>query len=110
MDPVRPLIALVVPVWGDDNPAVDLVNGQRVSPEIADWVVVAVSPAQRLCDLDRSGVIRLITCDQPSRGRQMNAGAAAARGTLLCFHHCDSELRDVHISALARVARDDMVF
>jgi rSAM/selenodomain-associated transferase 2 len=109
MDPVRPLITLVVPVWGDDNLVVDLVNGLRVTPELAEWVVVAVSPAQRLCDLDRRGVIRLITCDQPSRGRQMNAGAAAAHGTLLCFHHCDSELRDEHICALARTARDEMV-
>ena len=105
-DPVRPLISLIVPVWQDDELLVHLVTGLRAGPELAEWVVVAVSPAQRLCDLDRSGVIRLITCDQPSRGRQMNAGAVVARGTLLCFHHCDSELRYEHVGALARAARD----
>jgi uncharacterized protein len=109
MDPVRPLISLIVPVWQDDELLIDLVNGLRVGPELAEWIVVAVSPVQRLCDLDRSGVIRLITCDQPSRGRQMNAGATAARGTLLCFHHCDSELRYEHINSLARAARDDTI-
>jgi hypothetical protein len=66
MDPVRPLISLIVPVWRDDELLLDLVNGMRIAPELAEWVVVAVSPAQRLCDLDRSGAIRLITCDQPS--------------------------------------------
>ncbi len=53
--------------------------------------------------------IRLISCDQPSRGRQQNLGAAVARGELLCFHHADSELRPEHVAALARVAKNDAI-
>lgn len=99
-----PLISLIVPVWGDDELAVHLVNSLPVIPELAEWIVVAVHPGQSLRDLDRRGSIQLISCNEPSRGRQMNAGARAARGMLLCFHHCDTELRPEHLSALEQVA------
>jgi|SRR6266446_3472727 len=101
-----PLISLIVPVWGDDELAVNLINSLPVVPELAEWIVVAVNPAPSLRDLDRRGAIQLISCSEPSRGKQMNAGANAARGTLLCFHHCDTELSPQHLSALERVASD----
>ena len=103
----RPLISLIVPVWGDDDLAVKLVNGLSMAAELCEWIVVAVEPAESLKELDRRGTIRLISCDQPSRGRQQNLGAAVARGQLLCFHHADSELRLEHLAALARVAKKD---
>ena len=101
-----PLISLIVPVWQDDELVVNLINSLPVVPELAEWIVVAVNPAPSLCDLGRRGAIQLISCNEPSRGKQMNAGANAARGTLLCFHHCDTELRPEHLSALQRVASD----
>jgi hypothetical protein len=85
------------------------VNGLPSAAEICEWIVVAVEPAEGLKDLDRRGAIRLISCDQPSRGRQQNLGAAVARGELLCFHHADSELRPEHLAALARVAKNDAI-
>jgi hypothetical protein len=101
-----PLISLIVPVWGDDELAVNLINSLPVVPELAEWIVVAVNPAPSLRNLDRRGAIQLISCNEPSRGKQMNAGANAARGTLLCFHHCDTELSPEHLRALERVASD----
>ena len=105
----RPLISLIVPVWGDDDLVVKLVSGLPTATEICEWIVVAVEPAESLKDLDRRGMIRLISCDQPSRGRQQNLGAAVARGQLLCFHHADSELRPEHLAALARVAKNEAI-
>ena len=105
----RPLISLIVPVWNDDELVVDLVSGLQVAPELAEWVVAAVRPGQTLCELHRHGIVRLISCDKPSRGRQMNAGAAEARGSLLCFHHADSELRPEHLNALEQTARNDAI-
>jgi len=102
--PTRPLISLIVPVWNDDELVVDLVSGLPVVPGLAEWVVVAVQPGKRLFELHRQGMVRLISCEKPSRGRQMNAGAAEARGSLLCFHHADSELRPEHLSALEKTA------
>jgi hypothetical protein len=105
-DVVGPLISLIVPVWQDDNLVVDLVTGLPVPPELVEWVVAAVRPGKSLCELHRHGLIRLISCDKPSRGQQMNAGAAEARGSLLCFHHADSELRPEHLKALETTARN----
>lgn len=102
----RPLISLIVPVWGDDDLAVNLVNGLPMAAEFCEWIVVAVEPVQSLKELDRHGVIRLVSCDQPSRGRQQNLGATVARSELLCFHHADSQLRPEHLAALARAAKD----
>jgi Glycosyl transferase family 2 len=104
-----PLISLIVPVWGDDELAVNLVNRLPVIPELTEWIIVAVHPAPSLRDLDRRGTIRLIACNEPSRGRQMNAGASIARGKLLCFQHCDSELRPEHLRALEQVAGDGAI-
>jgi rSAM/selenodomain-associated transferase 2 len=104
-----PLISLIVPVWNDDELVVDLVSGLQFVPELAEWVVAAVQPGERLFELHRQGMVRLISCDKPSRGRQMNAGAAEARGSLLCFHHADSELRPEHLSALEKAARNEAI-
>ena len=106
-DARRPLISLIVPVWNDDELAFDLVSGLQLDPKLAEWVLVAVRPGKTLCELHRRGILHLISCDQPSRGRQMNAGAAEARGTLLCFHHADSELHPEHVKALEKTARND---
>jgi hypothetical protein len=78
-------------------------------PELAEWIVVAVHPGLPLRDLAQRGAIQLISCDQPSRGKQLNIGADVARGTLLCFHHCDTELRPDHLSALQQVAGDPSI-
>ena len=104
-----PLISLIVPVWRDDELAVNLINSLPFVPELAEWVVVAVHPGQPLRDMAERGVIQLISCDEPSRGRQLNIGANVARGTLLCFHHCDTELRPAHLSALEKVAGDSAI-
>ncbi|HEX3444117.1 MAG TPA: hypothetical protein VHS80_05320 [Chthoniobacterales bacterium] len=104
-----PLISLIVPVWGDDELAADLVHSLPFVPELAEWIVVAVHPGQQLRDLAERGAIQLISCDEPSRGKQLNVGANAARGTLLCFHHCDTELCSAHLSALEKVASDSAI-
>jgi hypothetical protein len=106
---VKPLISLIVPVWGDDELLVNLVTAWPLPAELAEWVVVAVRPGRSLRELSRCGIIRLVSCDRPSRGRQMNAGAGAARGTLLCFHHSDTELLPEHLSALREAASNDKV-
>jgi glycosyltransferase involved in cell wall biosynthesis len=103
---VSPLISIIVPVWGDDQLVAELVNSLATASELCEWIVAAVRPGEVLRDLDRQGAIRLISCDEPSRGKQQNLGAAVARGELLCFHHADSELRPEHLAALVRVAND----
>jgi uncharacterized protein len=103
---VRPLISIIVPVWGDDELIAEQVNRLPSATDVCEWIVVAVRPGEVLRDLDRRGAIRLISCDEPSRGRQQNLGAGVACGELLCFHHADSQLKAEHLTALAGVAKN----
>lgn len=106
---VRPLVSLIVPIWGDDDLAADLVERLSLDPAVGEWIIAAVEPSERLCNLERWGAIRLVVCGEPSRGRQMNLGAARAHGSLLCFHHADSDLLPQHFHALSAAANDDSI-
>ena len=100
-----PLVALIVPVWSDDALVADLINRLEIDNAAVEWIVAAVQPSQSLRDLERAGRIRLVICEKPSRGAQMNAGAKITRAALLCFHHADSELRPEHVASLVHAAR-----
>jgi glycosyltransferase involved in cell wall biosynthesis len=103
---LRPLVSLIVPVWGDDHLLAHLIDSIRLRVTTAEWIVAAVAPSTVLRELEARGEIRLVVCQRPSRGAQMNAGAEEARGVIFCFHHADSELRCEHLESLARVARN----
>lgn len=105
----HPLLSLIVPIWGDDDLAADLVERLSLDPAVAEWMIAAVEPSGRLRDLERSGAIRLVVCGEPSRGAQMNLGAARARGALLCFHHADSDLLPEHLLALLAAAANEKI-
>lgn len=106
---VPPLVSLIVPVWGDDDLAAELVESLRIDPTLGEWVISAVQPGERLRNLDRCGALRLVVCEEPSRGAQMNQGAAQARGSVLCFHHADTEFRQEHLRALVEAAKDESI-
>jgi hypothetical protein len=96
-------------VWGDDDLAAELGSKVSVKATTAEWVVVAVEPGEAVRKLGNLGAIHLIACDTPSRGMQLNTGAKQARGSLLCFHHANSELRQEHLEALVSIARNDRI-
>jgi rSAM/selenodomain-associated transferase 2 len=102
-----PLVALIVPVWMDDAFVADLINRLEIDSAAVEWIVAAVHPSQSLRDLERAGRIRLVLCEKPSRGAQMNAGAKTTRASLLCFHHADSELRPEHVASLVAAAQTE---
>jgi hypothetical protein len=102
-----PLVALIVPVWTDDALIADLINRLEIDSAAVEWIVAAVQPSQSLRDLGGAGRIRLVLCEKPSRGAQMNAGAKITRASLLCFHHADSELGPEHVSSLVAAAQTE---
>lgn len=62
---IRPLVSMIVPVWGDDDLVADLVSRVSIDTTIAEWVVAAVEPAEVLKKLAHRGTISLIACDMP---------------------------------------------
>jgi uncharacterized protein len=102
-----PLVALIVPVWSDDALIIDLIKRRQMDSATVEWIVAAVQPSESLRDLERGGTIRLVVCEKPSRGAQMNAGARIARASLLCFHHADSQIGPDHVASLLAAARTE---
>lgn len=104
--PPRPVLSIIIPVWGDDSILFQWLSEPILRTPATEWIVAAVQPGQKLRTQADHGHLRLVDCEKPSRGRQMNQGAALARGDLLCFHHADSHLTPDHLNALRLIATD----
>jgi rSAM/selenodomain-associated transferase 2 len=89
-----PLVSIVIPVKGDAPALERLLRdlSAETGPAIEVVVSVALPVDAALADV-RSRYTDVIWVEgAPSRGRQQNAGAAAATGTWLWFVHADSRL------------------
>jgi rSAM/selenodomain-associated transferase 2 len=90
---VRPFFSVVIPVLGEGEAIDAVVDHVRVVGygQLVEIVVVDGDPAgSTLGSLTREGVVALTS--PPGRGRQQNAGAAAASGENLLFLHADTRL------------------
>ena len=100
---MAPLVSVVVPVL-DDAPAVDRLLRHAPPHPLVEMLVVDGGSDRRLDDLTSARPDVRLLRSQPGRGRQMNAGAAAATGAWLLFLHADSTLPPGWVEALAAVA------
>jgi len=95
-----PLLSIVIPVWRDGAMAAELAG------RIASWdfdiecIVAAAGECAELDAVENTNHVRIVRVARPSRGAQLNAGAALARGATLLFHHADSELTPAHVTSL----------
>ena len=65
--------------------------------------------ASRDGELPDAPNVKLLRCDLPSRGKQMNDGAGIASGDVLVFLHADTEMHEEHLEAIARAMNDEAV-
>jgi rSAM/selenodomain-associated transferase 2 len=103
--PPPPTFSLILPVYNEAA-----VLGKTLSglPKNTDLEIIVVDGGSS--DGTREVAanfpeVRLLQAPQ-GRGRQMNAGAGAARGNLFVFLHADSSLGPEHLAALRRAAAD----
>jgi rSAM/selenodomain-associated transferase 2 len=95
------MISIVIPCWNDAAALKECL--QRIVPLAAHHeILVADASSTEDCAAIAAAfpAVRLIRCDRPNRGRQMNAGAAAATGDVLLFQHTDTELTADHLTAI----------
>lgn len=105
----RPRISMIVPVWRDDALIPDLIRSTYSQKDLVEWIIATVDPSEMLQNMARDSSLRLVECSMPSRGAQMNAGAQVARGSLLCFHHADTEMTPAHLESLLAVEANPAV-
>lgn len=88
------LISIVVPVLneaGQVSEALQRLQGFRAAGH--EVVLVDGGSSDATCEQARPYVDQLLN-SRPGRAKQMNAGAASARGNILLFLHVDTELPD----------------
>jgi rSAM/selenodomain-associated transferase 2 len=109
---VRPALKLsvIIPCWND---------ARALRETLERFAALPTKPSRELIVADASddpsvremasalGAARVIHCPQPSRGRQMNLGAACATGDVLLFQHVDTEFTVEHLQSLAAIMDDE---
>jgi rSAM/selenodomain-associated transferase 2 len=102
------MISIIIPCWNDADALQECLS--RIVP-VAGGHEVIVADASTTGDCAAIAAsfsgIRVVRCDRPNRGRQMNCGAAAATGDVLLFQHTDTELTADHLVAIARATTAD---
>ena len=101
------MISIIIPCWNDATALHECLN--RIVPIAGGHeIIVADASATSHCATIVAifPEVRVVRCDRPNRGRQMNLGAAAASGDTLLFHHTDTELTADHLAAIGRAMSD----
>lgn len=105
---VRPRLkcSIVIPCWNDLDALAALLPELRKIDNIHEIIVVEASEDRQSQELaDAYGTVFLHSV-QPSRGEQMNMGAAAATGDVIVFNHVDTQLTGAHLLALESAMSD----
>ncbi|MEM1439446.1 MAG: glycosyltransferase [Pseudomonadota bacterium] len=82
-------LSVIVPVYRDTDALTRLLDVLSGDSGIDECLVAAAKTERTALESVIAGRARLIDSD-PGRGRQLNAGAAAATGALLWFLHADA--------------------
>ena len=102
---MAPLVSVVVPVLNDASALDRLLRHSPPHPLVEMLVVDGADDRQLDALTNVRPDVRLLRSG-PGRGRQMNAGAAAAAGHWLLFLHADSALPAGWVDMLAGVPAD----
>lgn len=95
---VQPRVSVVIPVLNEERALPGLLD-RLCGDRRLEVLVVDGGSRDRSVALARSRGAQVVA-SAPGRARQMNAGAAAARGAFLWFVHADTDLSVVHVDAL----------
>lgn len=99
-------ISIIIPSWRDADYLARLLPVLANPGNAVETIVVDASRDARTNQLAAETNARLLPCSSPSRGEQMNLGAAAATGDIFLFHHADGELTEAHLDAIGAALRD----
>lgn len=102
-------ISVVIPSWQDADNLQALLPGLAARERVAEIIVVDASGDEKAERIALASGATFIPCPMPNRGEQMNLGAAASRGEVLLFQHCDTCLENAHLEAIESALTDPTV-
>jgi len=101
------IFSIIVPVLNEAdqiNPLIEHIHNQGFGP-LYEVIVVDGDPQGGTVRIIQDKDVIAITTEK-GRGRQMNAGAAVARGEILIFLHADTKLPDGALEKISRALED----
>jgi rSAM/selenodomain-associated transferase 2/rSAM/selenodomain-associated transferase 1 len=88
--PKKRLLSIIIPTLNEEAGLAGLLGSVLEEPQ-TEVIVVDGGSLDATCQIAEQAGVKVIRCGK-GRGRQMNAGAAMARGEVLLFLHADSRL------------------
>ena len=104
-----PTLSIVIPIWNDAAQLAAVLAAISKIPDVHEVIVGDASDGPECRTIAQAAGATVIPCPEPSRGKQMNAAAAAATGDVLLFQHADTEITAAHVDALRRAMLDPTV-
>ena len=98
-------ISIIVPVLNEAQLLVEFLRRLRTVAPGAEVIMVDGGSCDGSVELSRSLADHVII-SPPGRGKQMNAGAALARGAVLWFVHADSQIPDDPLATMEESLQD----
>jgi rSAM/selenodomain-associated transferase 2 len=102
-------ISVVVPSWHDAENLAALLPVLSRLDRVAETIVVDASSGGESERIVLSCGATFIASPAPNRGAQMNLGAEAARGDVIVFQHCDTDLENAHLAAIEAALADPQI-
>jgi len=102
-------ISIVAPCWHDAERAFNLAWEWKSHSAVAEMILAGVEGSEPQNSRANEKNIKWCAAPMPSRGEQMNHGARDATGTVLLFHHVDSELTANHLDSIVQAMRDPAI-
>ena len=84
------LLSIIIPTLNEEAGLAGLLSSVLKEPQ-TEVIVIDGGSSDATCQIAEQAGVKVIRCNK-GRGRQMNAGAALARGEVLLFLHADSRL------------------
>ena len=97
---------MIVPSWRDADSLESLLPRLAELGKVAETVVADATGDGKAEAIALACGAQFLSCPAPSRGDQMNRGAAASTGDVLLFQHSDTNLSGAHLDAIQRAMRD----
>src|SRR5262245_59365523 len=80
-------ISLIIPCWNDAAALRECLRAVGQLRGVDEVIVADASSQDDSLAVAQAAGVQIIRCEQPNRGRQLNAGSSAAKGDLLVFQH-----------------------
>ncbi|MEL6786669.1 MAG: TIGR04283 family arsenosugar biosynthesis glycosyltransferase [Cyanobacteria bacterium J06607_15] len=97
-------ISIIIPALNEANALTRILhNLALLNPPPHEILLVDGGSQDRTVEIATKAGIRVLIAPQPGRSRQMNLGAKAATGKILCFLHADTLVPDDLVTIIERV-------